>query len=221
MGKLIVLDGLDGSGKTTQFEMVGKRLEADGKAFKAISFPDYENPSSTAVKMYLNGEIAKNAEEVNAYAASSFYAVDRYICYKQLWEKDYLADIPIIASRYVSSNAIHQMVKLPESEWEGYLNWLSDYEYVRLGLPKADKVILLDMPVEVSQRLMTARYDGDERKKDIHEANVAYLRHCRKSSYYAAEKLGWEIIECAENDEALPREVIFEKIIRIVYEVLD
>lgn len=219
MGKLIVIDGLDGSGKTTQFDILREKLAAV-TAVKAISFPDYQNPSSALVKMYLNGEIAENAADVNAYAASSFYAVDRYASYKMFWEKNYLNGELILASRYVTSNAIHQMGKLPESEWDCYLEWLADYEYSKLGLPKADMVIFLDMSVEISQRLMSGRYGGDESKKDIHEANVKYLQTCRKSALYAAEKLGWRVVSCSSDGEVLSVAEISGKLMQLIKEVL-
>ena len=213
--KLIVIDGLDGSGKTTQFDIISKLLE-EKHDVKAISFPEYDKPSSARVKMYLNGEIAKNAAEVNAYAASSFYAVDRYASYKIYWEENYKNGDVILASRYVSSNAIHQMGKLPENEWDDYLKWLEDYEYGKLGLPRPDCVIFLDMPVEISQRLMTSRYNGDESKKDIHEANVEYLKGCRRTALYAAGKCGWHIVECSGGDEPLSVKAITDKIMYII-----
>lgn len=213
--KLIVIDGLDGSGKTTQFDIISKLLE-EKHDVKAISFPEYDKPSSALVKMYLNGEIAKNAAEVNAYAASSFYAVDRYASYKIYWEENYKNGDVILASRYVSSNAIHQMGKLPENEWDNYLKWLEDYEYGKLGLPRPDCVIFLDMPVEISQRLMTSRYNGDESKKDIHEANVEYLKGCRRTALYAAGKCGWHIVECSGGDEPLSVKAITDKIMYII-----
>ncbi len=213
--KLIVIDGLDGSGKTTQFDIISKLLE-EKHDVKAISFPEYDKPSSALVKMYLNGEIAKNAAEVNAYAASSFYAVDRYASYKIYWEENYKNGDVILASRYVSSNAIHQMGKLPENEWDDYLKWLEDYEYDKLGLPRPDCVIFLDMPVEISQRLMTSRYNGDESKKDIHEANVEYLKGCRRTALYAAGKCGWHIVECSGGDEPLSVKAITDKIMYII-----
>lgn len=218
--KLIVIDGLDGSGKTTQFDIIGRELREKYGNVRLISFPDYDKPSSTLVKMYLNGEIAPDAEQVNAYAASSFYAVDRYASYKIYWEEFYKNGGIVLAGRYVSSNAIHQMSKLPENEWDGYLEWLEDYEYVKLGLPRPDSVIFLDMPVEISQRLMTARYNGDESRKDIHEANVEYLNTCRKTALYAAERLGWSVVECSSGGEALPVEEITEKIRKIIYSKL-
>ena len=216
---MIVIDGLDGSGKTTQFDIIRKKL-SEKYNVKAISFPDYNNPSSALVKMYLSGEIAENASDINAYAASSFYAVDRYASYKMFWEENYKNGDLIFASRYVSSNAIPHMVKLPETEWDSYLDWLYDYEYSKLELPKPDMVIFLDMPVEVSQKLMSERYNGDESKKDIHEANVAYLHSCRKSALYAAEKLGWKVVECCENDRIRSIDEVTVQLLCLIKEVL-
>lgn len=219
-GKLIVIDGLDGSGKTTQFELIQKKLTDKNIAFKPISFPDYNQPSSALVKMYLAGQFSKNADEINAYAASSFYAVDRYASYKMFWENDYDNGNLILASRYVTSNAIHQMVKLPKNEWDNYLSWLEDYEYNKLSLPRPNKVIFLDMPVEISQNLLTKRYNGDENKKDIHEANVNYLIECRKTALYAAEKLNWIVINCSFNEVPLSIEEINFKISSEIINVL-
>ncbi|MBR1739492.1 MAG: deoxynucleoside kinase [Ruminococcus sp.] len=213
---IIVIEGLDGSGKSTQFEKLSEYFKEKGREVRAISFPDYDNPSSVLVKMYLGGEIAGSAGAVNAYAASSFYAVDRYVSFKQLWEQDYKDGKLILAARYVTSNYIYQMTKLDESDWDSYISWLEDYEYGKLGLPRPSLVIFLDMPIEISQRLMSARYGGDEGKKDIHESDIAYLKACRKSALYTAKRLGWKIIECSEGGEALPVDTIFEKIVRIV-----
>ena len=215
--RLIVIDGLDGSGKTTQFDIVKEKL-GEKYSVKAISFPDYDQPSSALVKMYLNGELADDASKINAYAASSFYAVDRYASYKMFWEKNYIDGDVILASRYVSSNAIHQMAKLDESEWDKYLEWLTDYEYDKLGLPRPDHVIFLDMPVEISQKLMTERYNGDESKKDIHESNIEYLKTCRKTALYAAEKCGWSIIPCSDGENPLTIEHISEEIMKLIGE---
>lgn len=214
--RLIVIEGLDGSGKSTQFNRLTAYLEEKGVRLRAISFPDYDNPSSALVQMYLGGEIAGSAEAVNAYAASSFYAVDRYASYKQFWEKDYAEGSLILAARYVTSNAIYQMTKLPEEEWDSYLQWLSDYEYGKLGLPKPDKVIFLDMPIEISQRLLSERYGGDESKKDIHEKDTAFLHMCRRAALFTAEKQGWDILECSEDGEPLSIDVIFDKLLEIV-----
>lgn len=218
-GKLIVIDGLDGSGKTTQFELIQNKINKNN--VKAISFPDYNEPSSTLVKMYLAGEFSSNADGVNAYAASSFYAVDRYASYKKFWENNYLNGDLILASRYVSSNIIHQMVKLPQIEWDSYLDWLYDYEFIKLGLPRPDKVIFLDMPIEISQSLMTSRYDGDNTKKDIHEKDVTYLKSCREAALYAASKLKWEIIECSDGVKPYKIDKINNEILDVIFEVLN
>lgn len=172
--RLIVLEGLDGSGKTTQFNLIKEYLQAKGVKIKPISFPDYEQPSSALVKMYLNGEFGSDAQSVNAYAASSFYAVDRYASYKKFWEEEYLNGSCILAARYTTSNCIYQMVKLAPDQWDGYIEWLCEYEYNKLQLPKPDLVIFLDMPIEVSQKLMTERYSGDESKK-IFTNQISYF----------------------------------------------
>lgn len=215
-GRLIVLDGLDGSGKSTQLDRLDGYFTQRGLHYKRISFPDYDRPSSTLVKMYLGGEFGGSPDAVNAYAASSFYAVDRYASYKQCWQADYEAGLLILAARYTTSNAIHQMVKLPREQWDDYLEWLEDYEYRLLELPKPDLVIFLDMPPEVSQRLLGKRYAGDEEKKDIHERDRAYLLHCRESALYAAEKLGWQVVSCARDGEPLAPDVITDQLIRLV-----
>ncbi len=190
--ELIVLDGLDGSGKSTQIDLLEQNLIALGKKVKKISFPDYANESSALVKLYLSGAFGEDAYAVNAYAASSFYAVDRYASYKQFWQKEYEQGTVILAARYTTSNAIHQMGKLPPQEWDTYLAWLEDYEYGKLGLPRPNAVLFLDMDPEISARLITSRYHGDESKRDIHEKNRQYLKECTKSARYAGEKLGFQ-----------------------------
>lgn len=219
-GKVIVLDGLDGSGKTTQFELLKKEFGLRGILYRAVSFPNYSSPSSELVKMYLRGDFSKDVSGVNAYAASSFYAVDRYASYKLDWGKDYENGTLIAASRYVSSNAMHQMVKLPKDEWDCYLKWLDDFEHNKLGIPRADKVVFLDMPVEISQKLLSGRYGGDESKKDIHESNVEYLKKCREAALYASKALGWSVVECSAFGEVLEEEEIFLKIMKEISEVL-
>lgn len=210
--KLVVIEGLDGSGKSTQFEIIDNIFAQNNIPHKSISFPEYDKPSSALVKMYLGGEFSKNAKDINAYAASSFYAVDRYASFKLYWEDAYNNGDFILASRYVTSNAIYQMVKCEKSEWDSYLKWLSEYEYDRLGLPKPDLVIFLDMPVEISQKLMTVRYDGDESKKDIHEVNVEFLKSCRETALYTAKKQGWKIINCSDGEAPLQIDIITDKI---------
>jgi dTMP kinase len=199
-GRLIVIEGLDGSGKATQSQLLAQRLDAT-----RISFPDYESESSSLVKMYLAGEIGGD----NAYAVSTFYAADRYISYVGSWKTQWLAGHTIVADRYTTSNAVHQMVKLPADEWDSYLDWLYDYEFVRMGLPKPDVVIYLDMPPDMSRKLMLKRYGGDESLLDKHERDLAYQFSCREAALYAADKLGWKVIACNE----LTIEEIAEKIL--------
>ena len=215
-GKLIVLDGLDGSGKSTQAELLFKAIRAENDNVKLISFPDYNDPSSALVRMYLGGEFSENADDVNAYAASSFYAVDRYASYMRYWKEFYEAGGVVLATRYVSSNAIHQMVKLEKGEWDAYLSWLSDFEYEKLALPRPDRVIFLDMPRDVADRLIESRYGGDESRKDIHEKNRAYLQKCQQTASYAAKKEDWSVVSCAENGEVRPKEAIAAEILAIV-----
>jgi dTMP kinase len=202
MGKLIVIEGLDGSGKSTQLDLLYENLKKKGIDCKSVSFPDYDNPSSTLVKMYLAGNFGKKPGDVNAFAASVFYTVDRYASYKANWGEYYNNGGTIVSGRYTTSNAVHQASKLPESEWEDFLSWLYDFEYNKIGIPAPDKVIFLDMPVEVSQKLLTGRYHGDEGKKDIHEKDKDYLARCRESAVFTARHSGWTIIPCAKDGEA-------------------
>jgi dTMP kinase len=200
-GKLIVIEGLDGSGKATQAELLRKALCEGGKDTRKVSFPVYESDSSALVRMYLGGDFGKNPDDVNAYAASSFYAVDRYASYKSDWGSFYENGGIIVADRYTTSNAIHQCSKLPETQWKEYIEWLFEFEYGRLGIPKPDLVIYLNVDNDVSQRLMTGRYSGDEGKKDIHESNVEYLNRSKRAAEYCADKLGWKKICCVKDGE--------------------
>ena len=158
--------------------------------------------------MYLSGEFGTGVDSVNAYAASTFYAVDRFASFKKEWGKAYQAGEWILADRYTTSNMIYQLTKLPRDQWDEFLTWLADLEYEKMQLPKPDGVYYLDMPVEVSQNLLLQRYAGDETKKDIHEADVAFLHHCRESALYAAARFGWRVIPCAKDGAPLARKVI-------------
>lgn len=219
-GKLIVIEGLDGSGKSTQIEILKKKLTERGKTVKQIKLPDYDSKSSALVKMYLGGEFGSDPSDVNTYAASLFYTVDRYANYKNVWENDYLNGALILADRYTTSNAVHQTVKLPKEEWDSYLNWLFETEYKKVGIPKPDSVIFLDMDVDISQKLMSKRYCGEEAKKDVHEANVDYLKKCHEAALYTAERFGWSVIKCYEGENPLPIDEIGEKIFEKVREML-
>ena len=207
-GKLLVLDGLDGSGKSTQQLLLEQYLAAQKLPYRVVSFPDYEQPSSALVKMYLSGEFGKNVNDVNAYAASSFYAVDRYASFHKFWKRDYDAGAIILATRYTTSNAIHQMSKLPRQEWDAFLNWLQDYEYGKLELPRPDMVFFLDMAPQVARGLISQRYGGDESKRDLHEADQQYLDRCRPAALYAAKAMGWQVISCDDGTTPLKPEQI-------------
>ena len=211
--KLIVIEGLDGCGKQTQVSMLVKALEEKKKKVKYITFPDYKEPSSALIKMYLNSEFGSSPSDVNAYAASSFYAVDRYASYKKFWEKNYLSGEIIICDRYTTSNAIYQMCKLPKNEWDSYLTWLCDYEYNKLKLPRPSKVIYLNMPIETSQALMKKRYSGDESKKDLHESNIEFLKICKEAAEYVLQKDDWIKIDCVKDNIVKSKEQIHGEII--------
>lgn len=215
-GSLLVIEGLDGSGKATQAAELTAALARMGNRVRKISFPNYDNPSSTLVKLYLEGKIG-TLDTVNVYAASNFYSLDRYITYEQDWKRDYEDGDFVVADRYTTSNFCHQMSKLPQSEWEGYLHWLEDYEYRLLGLPRPELVLFLDMHPLASQRLLSQRYEGDESKKDLHEKNVAYLSRCRDAAHYAAKVCGWVVIPCNdENYQPYPVEEIAEAVLQAV-----
>lgn len=220
MGKLIVIEGLDGSGKATQAKILFEKLKNMGKKVKKVSFPDYESDSSALVKMYLAGEFGSKPSDVNAYAASTFYAVDRFASYKKDWKELYDNDYVIIADRYTTSNGVHQCSKLCEDQWNDYLDWLYDLEYKKMGIPKPDCVIYLDMSPEVSQKLLSNRYEGDESKKDIHEKDVEYLNKSRQAAQYCVEHDEWKVVKCDDGNNPYTLEKISEKVLDIVKEIL-
>ena len=213
--KLIVIEGLDGSGKATQAKRLTEALVEKGIPVREVSFPDYGSDSSALVRMYLSGQFGTDPQDVNAYAASSFFAVDRFASYKKDWCRDYARGV-VIADRYTTSNAVHQCSKLPKEQWEDFLNWLFDFEYKKLGIPAPDRVIYLNVDPAVSQALMTARYSGDENKKDIHERDIAYLRHSREAAAYCAEKLGWETVDCCRDGQMRSIEDIHKDVIKLL-----
>ncbi|MBQ7045091.1 MAG: deoxynucleoside kinase [Clostridia bacterium] len=220
MGKLIVIEGLDGSGKSTQLELLPEALKQKGYETVSVSFPDYNSDSSALVKMYLAGQFGSKPGDVNAYASSVFYAVDRYASFKTNWSNAYNNGKIVVSGRYTTSNAVHQASKLPREQWESFLNWLYDFEYNKIGIPKPDLVIFLDMPTDVSQKLLSGRYKGDEDKKDIHERDVEYLENCRKSALFTAEYSGWKIIPCAKDGDARSIEDIAADILAEALKIL-
>ena len=216
MGKLVVIEGLDGSGKATQTKFLYEHFIKQGIPARKVSFPDYASDSSALVKMYLSGTFGDKPSDVNPYAASSFYAVDRYASFKTDWGKFYEDAVVIIADRYTTSNAIHQCSKLDRGQWDEYLEWLFHFEYELLGIPAPDAVIYLKVDPAVSQKLMTGRYHGDESRKDIHEKDLLYLRRSREAAEYCCGKLGWKSVECSIGDRMRSMEEIQKEIVGIL-----
>lgn len=220
MGKIIVIEGLDGSGKATQTKLLFEKLQKKGKPVKRLEFPNYDSPSSALVKMYLGGEFGDKPSDVNAYAASAFYAVDRAAGYLKDWKTDYENDTILLSDRYATSNIIYQMAKVPDGERDAFIAWQSDFEYDKLGLPRPDAVIYLDVAPQVSQKLMEKRYGGDNSKKDLHESNLQFLLSCRQSALYAAKRCGWTLIDCCANGGIKPVETISAEIERALHGIL-
>lgn len=220
-GRLFVLEGLDGSGKATQAAALEQALTAQGCPVRKITFPNYASEASAPVRMYLHGEFGQKAGDVNAFAASSFFAVDRYASYRTDWGDFYEAGGILIADRYTTSNAVHQCSKLPPDQWADFLHWLFHYEYDLLGLPAPDAVIYLSVDPAVSQKLMTGRYHGDESKKDIHEKDVAYLEASRRAAEYCAAHLGWTTVACTAHDAMRPVADIHREVLALVRQKME
>lgn len=221
MGKLIVFEGTDGSGKSTQFDLLTKRLEEENTAFRRLRFPRYDQESSALIRMYLGGAFGSDPEAVNAYAASTFYAVDRYASYLQDWKSDYEQGALFLADRYTTSNAVHQGSKMAAEERERYYSWLYELEYEKMGLPKPDLVILLDMPIELTRQLMRKRESDTNTHADIHEQDLSYLEQCRMSAKTAAAYYGWQVISCAGDGKLRSIEEIHEEVYAIVKKCLE
>ena len=221
MGKLIVFEGTDGSGKSTQFELLAKRLEAEQIGFQRLRFPQYEEPSSALIRMYLGGAFGDDPEAVNAYAASTFYAVDRYASYQCVWKDYYQGGGFVVSDRYTTSNAVHQGSKVPEGERAEFFRWLYDLEYDRMGLPQPDLVVLLDMPVELSEQLMRKREQSTGTHADIHERDEDYLKKCRDVALHAAKYYGWRTVSCAKDGAIRGVEDIHEEVYAIVKSCLE
>lgn len=195
-GTLIVFEGTDGSGKSTQFQTLCTRLEREGRRFQKLVFPQYSEPSSALIRMYLGGEFGKNPAEVNPYAASAFYAVDRYASMKKVWGEAYQSGKLILSDRYTTSNAVHQAVKCDPEDRGEFLRWLDDFEHNKMGLPRPDLVLYLDMPTTQAVTLLRQRELDTKSKADIHELDTGYLAACRDSALQAARLLGWHKISC-------------------------
>ena len=217
-GKLIIIEGSDGSGKATQTKKLYDRLEQNNYNIKKVEFPNYDSESSALVKMYLRGDFGKHAEDVDPYVCSTFFAVDRYASFKTEWEEFYNDGGIIICDRYTTSNMIHQASKMEVEERDKYLEWLNDLEFNLYKIPKPDCVIFLDVPVEMSQKLMKDRNNKitGESEKDIHESDFDYLKKSYENSLYIAKKYDWQRINCIKDDNMRTIDDIHEEIYSIV-----
>lgn len=212
LNKIIVLEGLDASGKGTQTKMLAQKLESENKVYHCFDFPRYEKDSSIPVKMYLGGKLGNRPEDTNAYAASAFYAVDRYISFKTEWREFYEKGDIILLDRYTSANALHQMSKMDKSLWADFANWLYDFEFGKLGLPKPAATLFLDMHPDIAIELMNKRTESTGRLQDIHEKDHSHLYKSYEAAQFACDLLGWTRIVCFENGKPKSVEQIFKQI---------
>ena len=199
MGKLIVFEGTDGSGKSTQFSLLTRRLEARGVDFRTMVFPQYTEPSSALIRMYLGGEFGARPSDVNAYTASTFYAVDRFAAFRKVWGEYYRNGGLMLSDRYTTSNAVHQASKEPEQDREKFFAWLYDLEYRHMGLPVPDLVLYLDVPTELTGQMLRRRERDTHTHADIHEQDETYLKNCRAAAQEIVRDCGWTVIRCARD----------------------
>jgi len=221
MGKLIVIEGTDGSGKSTQFRLMSEHLERDGIAFKHLVFPRYSEESSALIRMYLGGQFGTKPTDVNAYAASAFYAVDRFASYKMDWGSWYEAGGLVLSDRYTTSNAVHQASKEQGAAREAYLKWLYDFEYDKMGLPRPDLTIYLDVPTDFTNKLLRQREEQTNTNADIHEQDMQYLATCRECGRAAAQYYGWKVIDCVKDGAMRSIEDIHNEIYTAVKQCLE
>ena len=220
MGKLIVLEGTDGSGKSTQMNLLAESLEKSGVPFMRLRFPRYEKDSSALIRLYLGGAFGGHPKDVNPYAASLFYAVDRYASYREDWQKFYENGGLLIADRYTTSNAVHQGSKLPPEEREAFFAWLADLEYGKMQLPEPDLVVWLDMPIALSEKLMRKRENQTQTTADIHEKDHDYLIKCHEAAAAAAAYYGWRRVACGKKSEIRTIEEVHGDVAALIQEVL-
>ena len=220
MGKLIVLEGIDGSGKSAQYRRLCARFEREGIDYHSIVFPRYDQESSALIRMYLNGDFGEKPDDVNPCGASIFYAVDRYASYMTDWKSAYEGGGIILSDRYTTSNAVHQGAKLPAAEQPAFFDWLYDLEYVKLGLPRPDLVIFLDVDLATSEARMRRREAKTGRSGDIHERDAAYLQHCLDTGHRAARHYGWRVVDFQKDGMERAVDEKHEEIFSIVRELL-
>lgn len=221
MGKLIVIEGTDGSGKSTQFRRVKEHLEADNIAFRHIVFPRYSEESSALIRMYLGGQFGTKPTDVNAYTASTFYAVDRFASYKMDWGQWYENGGLVLSDRYTTSNAVHQASKEAPENRDTFLHWLYDFEYNKMGLPRPDLTIYLDVPTDFTEKLLRHREADTNTQADIHEKDMQYLATCREMGRAAANYYGWQVISCVRDGQMRSIDDIHEEIYALVKSCLE
>lgn len=220
MGKLVVLEGIDGSGKSAQYRRLVSRFEREDIKYHSIVFPRYDQESSALIRMYLGGQFGEKPEDVNAFAASIFYAVDRYASYMTDWKEYYEQGGLVLSDRFTTSNAVHQGAKLGADEQPAFFDWLYDLEYVKLGLPRPDMVIYLDVDVETSMARMKHRQQKTGKDGDIHERDVEYLQHCLDTAHRAAAHYGWRTVDFKKDGVERAVDEKHEEIFSIVKELL-
>lgn len=214
-GKLFVIDGTDGSGKQTQLQKLRERFDKEKIDYKVVSFPNYDSPSSSLVKMYLNGDFGTDAQAISPYIASTFFAADRYATFKTQFEEYYKSGGIILADRYTTANMVHQAGKIKDKqEREKFLKWLWDFEFGLYGLPVPTEVFFLNMPFEYSQKLMENRENKitHSEKKDIHESNKQHLQDAYNEACKLVKKYNWCEIKCVENGKIRAIDDIHEEI---------
>lgn len=219
-GRLIVLEGIDGSGKSTQYARLCARLEAEGRDFRKVKFPRYEEESSALIRQYLRGDFGSDPGDVNPYAASVMYAVDRFASYMTDWREYYKSGGLVLLDRYTTSNACHQGSKLPAERRGEFCDWLYGFEFRLLELPEPDLVLYLDTDISVSRRRMAERQSDTGESADIHEKNAAYLAECLEAGHYAASHYGWTVIKCVRDGQMRAIDDIHEEIYAKVTEVI-
>ncbi len=220
-GKLIIIEAGDGCGKATQTKLLFDKLVNMGKNVRKVEYPDYESKACIPVKMYLQGEFGGHVDDVNAYAASVLFAVDRYASYRMKWKKDYEDGAIILADRYTTSNMVHQAVKIEDKqERDEFLRWLWDTEFEKMGLPVPDKVIFLDMPPELSNQLIDNRAKETHQKKDIHEQDKSYLKKCHDVYQEMAKRYNWDIVNCAKDNKIKDIETIHREVCQKIIDLI-
>lgn len=223
MGKLIVIEGTDSSGKETQTRKLYERLEKEITNVIRLSFPNYKSPACEPVKMYLAGAFGDNALDINPYPVSTMFAIDRYASYKMEWEKFYQDGGIIVTDRYTTSNMVHQASKIESIDKKNeYLDWLEELEYSKMGIPRPDLIIFLNMPIETAAELMAQRKNKitGEDIKDIHEKDISYLKKSYENACNIAKKYNWLEIKCVENGRLKTIDEIGEEIFSVVKKIL-